>query len=161
MTALAPFFGVGAMTGTQTEIQLIEHDLQILRERYALFKKCARIMKLYCAVTIPLIAVLLVVVILRAFPEDMTVALFLIGVLTLIVAILVWIRLRWPPPKEGPRHWLDSWRMIDLISPQPYPSGDFFPWYRRNTGPFSEAQEIEYMITVREQRLAEIRGSRP
>ena len=45
--------------------------------------------------------------------------------------------------------------MIDCVSPQPS-----VPGYRR-TGPFSEAQAIERMITVREQRLAEIREARP
>ena len=150
------------MTGAETEIQRIEHELQILRARYALFEKCARIMKAFCAVVIPLSAVLLVVLILRAFPEDVTIALFFIGMLTSgCCHHYYWIRLSWPPPEGGPRHWLDAWRMIDYISPQPYPSGYFFPWYRRNTGPFSEAQEIERMITVREQRLAEIREPRP
>jgi len=149
------------MTGTGTEIQRIEHELRILRARYALFAKCARIMKVFCAVVIPLTGVLLVVLILRAFPEDVTAALFFIGIYTSTAAIIAWLCLSRSPPEGGPRHWLDAWRMIDHISPQPYPSGGFFPFYRRNTGPFSEAQEIERMITVREQRLAEIREARP
>ena len=140
------------MTGTETEVQRIEHELQILRARYALFEKCTRIMKAFCAVVIPLSAVLLVVLILRAFPEDVTVALFFIGMLSLVAAIIIiWIRLGWPPPEGGPRHWLDAWRMIDFVSPK--------PWYTRNTWPSSEAQEIERMITEREQRLAEIIGA--
>ncbi len=129
--------------------------------RYALFEKCARIIKVFCAVVVPLTGVLLVVLILRAFPGDVTPALFFIGIYTSAAAIMAWLWLSSSPPEGGPRHWLDAWRMIDYISPQPYPSAYFFPWYRRNTGPFSEAQEIECMITVREQRLAEIRDQRP
>jgi hypothetical protein len=157
MMAVMPLFGVGAMTGAETEIQRIEHELQILRARYALFAKCARIMKVFCAVVIPLTGVLIVVLILRAFPEDVTAALFFIGIYISTAAIITWLCLSRSPPEGGPRHWLDARRMIDLISPQrPLP---WYNWY--STGPFSEAQEIERMITVREQRLAEIRGARP
>lgn len=144
------------MAGTETEIQRIEHELEILRARYALFEKYARVMKVFCAVVIPLTGVLLVILILRAFPEDVTAALFFIGMYIFVAAIITWLCLSMSPPEGGPRHWLDAWRMIDLISPQRP-----FPWYRRNTGPFSEAQEIERMITVREQRLADIREARP
>jgi hypothetical protein len=155
MMPAMPLFGVGAMTGAEMEIHRLEHELQILRARYALFAKCARIMKVFCAVVIPLTGVLLVVLILRAFPEDVTAALFFIGIYTSTAAIIIWLCLSRSPPVGGPRHWLDAPRMIDLISPQRP-----FPGYRR-TGPFSEAQAIERMITVREQRLAEIREARP
>jgi hypothetical protein len=155
MMAVMPLFGVGAMTGAETEIQRIEHELQILRARYALFAKCARVMKVFCAVVIPLTGVLLVVLILRAFPEDVTAALFFIGMYIVVAAIITWLCLSMSPPGGGPRHWLDASRMIDIVSPQPPVVG-----YRR-TWPFSEAQAIERMITGREQRLAEIREARP
>jgi hypothetical protein len=155
MMAVMPLFGVGAMTGAETEIQRIEHELQILRARYALFAKCARVMKVFCAVVIPLTGVLLVVLILRAFPEDVIAAFFFIGMYIFVAAIITWLWLSMSPPEGGPRHWLDPPRMIDLVSPQR------MVWEFRRTWPFSEAQAIERMITVREQQLAEIREARP
>jgi hypothetical protein len=109
-------------------------------------------MKVFCAVVIPLTGLLIVVLILRAFPGDVTAALFFIGIYTSAAAIIAWLCLSMSPPEGGPRHWLDAPRMIDLISlHRPFPE----------YGTFSEAQAIERMITMREQRLAEITEARP
>ena len=141
------------MAGGEAEIERIEHELEILRARYALFEKWGRITKVFLATVIPASLILIVVLSVRAIPNDLFFGLFIGGMICVAVGLL-WFGVRLGPLCPNSR--AQNWRAIDMVSPQPYPS-DFFPWNRFFSGPLSEAQEIEDMIAVREKRLAELK----
>ena len=121
--------GVGAMAGEEAEIERIEHELEILRTRYALFEKWGRITKVFLATVIPASLILIVVLSVRAIPNDLVFGLFIGGMICVAVGLL-WFGVRLGPLCPNPR--AQNWRAIDMVSPQPYPSDfsrgiGFFP----------------------------------
>ena len=122
------------MTDNAAEIAKIEHELEILRSRYAIFAYWAKVVKWVCigaAVVIPTLLIL------AAVTKDPIMALliaFAVGLPVLVTCLFAaFSRFRW----------------IDLVSPAPW--GGL--WYK------SEAMAIEAMIAEREARLAQLRSS--
>ena len=123
------------------EIARIEHELDILRSRYAIFQRWARITKWY---VIGLAVIVPSFVVTYAPFDDPLAVVIVAGIVVVIGAGLYLARDR-------------NWRWIDAVSPPPgWPHGNGFgigPW----SGPKSEAVAIETMIADREARLAEIK----
>jgi predicted membrane chloride channel (bestrophin family) len=127
------------MSPAAAEIAKIEHELDILRSRYAIFQRWAKIMKWFfigLAVTISLAFVG------YGTLHDALVAVIVSVIIVVIVAGLYLTR------NDTAYH-----RWIDVVSPAPgWPWGRIF-----NIGPKSEAAAIETMIAEREARLADIK----
>jgi hypothetical protein len=131
------------MSPAPDEVARIEHELDILRSRYAIFQRWARITKWYCigiAVTVPAALIWYAMRYVVAF--DPFIAGFMIIATLLVCAGLYLARDR-------------NWRWIDAVSPPPgWPRAPGFgPW----KGPQSEAIAIEAMIAEREARLAALK----
>jgi hypothetical protein len=141
--------GADAMAVEETEIERIKRELDMLRERHALFQKCAKIMKPVLAIGIPLCLVVLVILLLPTLRTDPLFGGFVLALPIVLGGLVFWLNRR--PHPEGPRHFLDSPRMIDFVSPLRLTLDPHFL-----TGPFSAAQVIEHMIATRERRLAEL-----
>jgi hypothetical protein len=128
------------MSPAADEIARIEHELDILRSRYAIFRRWARITKWYFIA----LAVIVPSFVVTYAPFDDPLAVVIVaGIVIVIGAGLYLARDR-------------DYRWIDAVSPPPgWPRGNGFgPW----SGPKSEAEAIETMIAEREARLAEIKN---
>jgi hypothetical protein len=153
---------------TADEIAQIEHELEILRSRQALMARWDRIekicLKIALVVTPPLFAILVYV-----STSDLFMAGF-IGVMTLVVAMLIWIigtraierQLSVPLDGRRPSQFLPT--NVSIGPPAfrelPFSSGiglssGLGPSYK------SDAETIEDMIVLRKQRLAELKGEPP
>jgi hypothetical protein len=109
----------------------IEHELGILRARYALMQKWARITKWFVIASCVVIAVIVIYAV--STGDALEIALTVLTVLIVAMILPVFWRVRW----------------IDLISGLPAGLTAF--------GSISEARSIEIMIAEREQRLREWR----
>jgi hypothetical protein len=130
------------MTDNAAEIAKIEHELEILRTRYATFERWAKVVKSF---VIGIAAIVSVTTIGYGVIYDPLVAALVI----LVVAVIA-----------GAFYLTGDYRAIrwiDVVSPPPgWPREiGWFP----HRGPASEAIAIESMIAIREARLAELRGS--
>src|SRR2546429_6606120 len=74
---------------TADEIAQIDHELEILRSRQALVARWDRITKVYCAITLPVIAGLSTVLV-YAWSSDILMAAFIFG-MAAVVAALMWV----------------------------------------------------------------------
>ena len=133
------------MTTNAAEIAKIEHELDILRSRYAIFAYWATVVKwVFMAAAVIVVALILILGVFR----DPLLAGFMAFVIAAIVGT-IYLGMR------GKLRW------IDVVSPAPWPRG--FGWGGASIferGPRSEAVVVEDMIADREARLAELRGSR-
>jgi hypothetical protein len=132
------------MSPAADEIAKIEHELDILRSRYAIFQRWAKITKWFfigLAVTISL-----------AFVGYGVLHDALVAVIVSVIVVLIGGGFYLTRNDTEPR-----W--IDMVSPPPgWPRWHDGPWGRIfNIGPKSEAAAIETMIAEREARLAEIK----
>ena len=115
------------------EIAKIEHELDILRSRYVIFQRWARIMKWF---SITLAVVVTAAIVSYGIVRDPLVAV----VMTVVVVVIAGGAYLMPG---------SAYRWIDLASPSP-------GW--RCGGPKSEAVAVEAMIADREKRLAELKA---
>ena len=122
------------------EIAKIEHELEILRPRYAIFAYWAVVVKWFCTIAAVVVLALLALLATR----EPVMALFMTFVAVFVV-LMVWLS----HPHVGRFRW------IDLVSPAPRLA--WGSWVRR---PASEAMSIETMVAERETRLAQLRSSR-
>jgi hypothetical protein len=127
------------MTDNAAEIAKIEHELEILRSRYAIFAYWARVVKWFCIAAAVIIPALLA---LAATPHPVM-ALFMTFFIVFVVLVF-WLA----SPGTGRFRW------IDLVSPGPRVA-----WGGFAKMPASEAMAIESMITQREARLADLRSA--
>jgi hypothetical protein len=133
------------MSPAADEIARIEHELDILRSRYAIFERWAKIMKWF---SISLAVVVTAAIVGYGIVRDPLVAAVMALVVVVIGGAIYLIR------DSSAYRWIyltrassaDRW--IDSVSPSP-------GW--RCGGPKSEAAAIETMIAEREARLADIR----
>jgi hypothetical protein len=151
---------------TADEIAQIEDELEILRSRQALMARWDRIekicLKIALVVTPPLFAILTYV-----STSDLFMAGF-IGVMTLVVAMLIWIigtraiERRSSVPLDGrrPSQFLST---NVSIGPPAFRELPFSSGLSSGLGPSykSDAETIEDMIVLRKQRLAELKGEPP
>jgi hypothetical protein len=121
------------MNDVSGEVAQIEHELDILRSRYTLMERSARVTKVAFVAFVTIMAVLAI----YGMVLGQAAAIFMsIGVLVIVALLaLTTPGVRW----------------IDIVTPEP-----FAPWtFSRRR---SEAQIVESQIAEREQRLAEITG---
>lgn len=126
------------MAGSTGEIARIEHELEILRSRYAIFSYWAVVVKWFCIGSAMVILALLALL----ATHQPIMALFLTFLVVFLV-VTVWLS----NPNVG------RFRRIDLVSPGP--RWDWGGWAKR---PASEAMVIEGMIAERDARLAQLRS---
>ncbi|MEA2951264.1 MAG: hypothetical protein QOJ96_784 [Alphaproteobacteria bacterium] len=127
------------------ELEQIEHELEVLRSRYAIMERWGRVLKAFYLVFLPLAASGIAI---YALMDDVVVGLFIIGIV-LAVAAIIWFSRDAPKnPSALPVRW------IDMASPNG-PWNNYF-LYQAARFP-SEARAIEEMIAARETRLAELK----
>jgi hypothetical protein len=116
------------------EAARLQHELAMLRERYAIIERNGRRIKVFCLLTpIPLISVAV-----YALWKDFVAAAFFLAFIAIIAILLRLLRTE----KAEPFRW------IDFGTPSPSMS-EFAP------GP-SEARKVEAVIAEREARLREL-----
>jgi hypothetical protein len=118
------------MSPAPDEIARIEHELDILRSRYAIFQRGAEWARRTLIVAALIVACL---ILWRVLHNDLLGTAMIVVICT--AGLLIIIRSR----KD---------RLIDIVSP-----------IRVRPSSLSEAQEIEEMIALREKRLAELKAS--
>ena len=133
------------MAGQETadEIAQIERELEILRSRQALMARWGRVTRVFLAITVPVIAILLPIAVVFAF--DIFVGIFIIGMFACAAVALWIINGQAPAPLDQRAPW------------QFPPVGVFWFWLSFR----SETETIQDMIVLRKQRLAELKGEPP
>ena len=135
------------------EIARIEHELEILRSRYASLEYWGRVMKHLVSIGFPILTIVIVALLIvnRAkFSNVIGSDIEFWGCIALFVAIigcLLWIARTSGPEKPN--------RCIDMASPLP----DFVQPFYPNVS--SDAELIEEQIAIRERRLAELKRPSP
>jgi hypothetical protein len=130
----------------EIEIAQIKHDLEILRTRYAVYQRLARILKSIAIAVGLILAIGALASAVKLFMFDALYGLFYLAALLIFVPALVWmIRL------TGLR-WIDlaAPRMRGIYAP------DFFSPDRPPRSSRSEAEAIQQQIAAYEQRLSEL-----
>jgi hypothetical protein len=137
-----------------SEIVQINRELEILRSRYAFYRRWARVLRVFFLIWTPLAAALFLLGVVKLFRFDLAMGLFFVG-LAVIVSGLIWLWGPYPPVRQQARRG-SGW--IDLASPPLQPiapllsgMGSNFYFPQR-----SDADLIEEQIAVREQRLKEL-----
>jgi hypothetical protein len=135
------------------EIDQIERELALLRDRYALYGRCARILRGFFIYLMPVVALGCA---LGAFLFDSAYGLFLLAMGLVVAAIAAWS--------------MESYgiRWIDVASQYGFPGreiGFFNPYFfypDAGPAPRNDAEFLERQIADREKRLTELRrASRP
>jgi hypothetical protein len=129
------------------EIAQIERELAILRTRYALYGRCARILRGFFLYLMPAVALACA---LRLFLFDALYAAFFVGMVFVFAALIV-LSL-----KSSGIRWIDlasqyfgKWGLRDMNNP-------YFFYPDRHPRPRSDAQFLEMQIADREKRLSEL-----
>jgi hypothetical protein len=132
----------------KAEIEKINHELDILRARHALYAKYGRIWKVF---VMPLFAVALAAVAVMIFFFDTAYGVFFVAITFALTGYIIWYS-RGPYGYAGRRYgWIDLASSPIRFTNRYTDLGSFlFRW-----GP-SDAQMIEEQIAEREQRLLEL-----
>jgi hypothetical protein len=128
-----PRFAHG-MSDVNDEVAQIEHELGVLRSRYALMERSARITKVAFIVFLVIMAALAIF----AIAEWNVPAIFMSLIILVAAALQVLL--------------FPNTRWIDIVTPEPFAARTF----ARRT---SEAEIVESQIAKRELRLADIKGT--
>jgi hypothetical protein len=130
-----------------TEIDAIRQELTLLRARYAVYGKAARIMRGFFIVLVPVTAVTAAVLAAELFMRDVLYGAFFLAAVLFFVAVMTWfvgsLGLRW----------------IDFVSQAPrgiYNPYFFHPDIDPRLRARSDAALIEQQIVDRERRLSEL-----
>jgi hypothetical protein len=134
-----------------SEISQLEHELEILRSRYALMERGRRALKIFFVVMLPPLAIVIAGVAVYALVTDIVVGLYIVGI-TVAAAVLVWIGRDTKEPSAAVKRPL---RWIDKVSLPGFSDG--FHFHQQ----LSDAQVIEEMIALREKRLGELKRTQP
>jgi hypothetical protein len=127
-----------------SEISQLEHELEILRSRYALMERSRHALKFFVAIVIAGLVI-------YALVMDVVVGLFIAG-MSAAVAVLAWIGRDTEKPAATVRRPL---RWIDKVSLPSFDHGFHFGQQ------LSDWQIIEEMIVLREKRLTELKQAQP
>jgi hypothetical protein len=122
------------MSDVNDEVAQIEHELEVLRSRYALMERSARITKFAFIVFLAIMAALAIFAIAVGNAPAIFLSLFILVAAAL--QVLLSPNTRW----------------IDIVTPEPFAARTF----ARRT---SEAEIVESQIAERELRLADIKGT--
>jgi hypothetical protein len=143
---IVPLVPMAQSTDRDAEIDQLKRELEVLRERYALYCRMGRILKLFCVTIIPLFAIGAIVLAIKLIQSDARSGVFLIAV-GLLFGAIIWLigssDLRW----------------IDLASGQIrgiYDPHFFYPDIDVHERRRSDAELIEQQIADRERRLSEL-----
>jgi hypothetical protein len=133
------------------EIAEINRELKILRDRYALYGRMGRMLKVFFLSMIPVLVIGALVLAVKFFLVDPLYGLFFTGGVLLFGAATYWLisgaTIRWIDLASQPPRFANPYTYTT-----DYPGfGSFF--YRR---PPSDAETIERQIADRERRLAEL-----
>jgi hypothetical protein len=130
-----------------SEIDAIRQELELLRARYAVYGKAARIMRGFFMVLIPVTAITAAVLAAELFMHDVLYGAFFLAAVLFFVAVMTWfvcsLGLRW----------------IDFVSQAPrgiYNPYFFHPDIDPRLRARSDAALIEQQIVDRERRLSEL-----
>jgi hypothetical protein len=118
------------------EAAQIEHELAILRSRYVLMQRSAKLTKMGFVVFLGIMAALAIFAMALGNVLAAFVSLFILVIAALL--ILIFPNARW----------------IDIVTPEPFAARAF-------SHRTSEAEIVESQIAEREQRLAQITGKPP
>jgi|ERR1700735_376772 hypothetical protein len=131
----------------KAEINQIKRELAILRSRYALYRRMARIVRAFFIALILLAAIGALASAVKLFRFDPLYGVFFVAALLILVLAVIWLikstGLRW----------------IDLAAPQwsgIYHPDFFKPDRSSHRGARSEAELTEQQISDRERRLSEL-----
>jgi hypothetical protein len=133
------------------EIQRLRHELEVLRNRYAIYQRGGRRLRIYFMIWFPLFALLIAALLVKVVLFDPYMGGFLIA-LTVIVLLTMWlVSDRKATNAGGGRS-----RWVDLASTplSPFSLTPGIPAFsvRRR----SDAEIVEEQIAARERRLAEL-----
>jgi hypothetical protein len=135
-----------------TEIDAIRQELALLRGRYAVYGKAAKIMRGFFMVLVPITAITAAVLAAELFMHDVLYGAFFLAAVLFFVAVMTWfvgsLGLRW----------------IDFVSQSPrgiYNPYFFHPDIDPRLRARSDAALIEQQIVDRERRLSELELSAP
>jgi hypothetical protein len=149
---------------TADEIAQIKHELEILRSHQALVARWERVTKIFVAVVLPGIAILLAALV-YASTSDVVFGIYILAIGAVAAAALrlvMWLlgrNSRPPRPSHLPRDY-PAHMMPDRRKPsQFYPFGLLLGPFSFDRNEKSEAETIRDMIALREQRLAELKRS--
>jgi hypothetical protein len=132
------------MTEVSAEIAQIEHELAILRSRHASMERSQRMLNVFFAALLPLLAITPAALVIYGF-IDIVEGLLIVGI-GAVVAILLWIA----RDTESPRATLPRpLRWSDKVS---FPVG----MAPRGSNLRNEMEMIEEMIALRAERLTEL-----
>lgn len=132
------------------EIARINDELDILRSRHALYRRWARILKVFFMIWTPFCAVLFLLAVVKLFSFDLAIGIVSVG-LAVIIAGLIWLWAPYPADRQ-PEH-ERGW--VDLASlPIRRTTLSLLPSFY--AGRSSDADMIEEQIAFREQRLKEL-----
>ena len=138
------------------EIETIKHQLEMLRERQALYRRWGRVLRIFFMIGMPLFAIVVAGLLIKLSMSDPFMGGF-VTVLAALAALLLWITRDRKPKTPG--LWQNRW--TDLASLPPSRFGSAFSTIPVRLGLIGragrpEAQAIEEQIAAREQRLGEL-----
>ena len=137
------------------EIAQINRELEILRDRYALYERMGRMLRVFFLAMIPVVAIGALVLAIKFFLVDPLYGLFFVGGALIFSVAIYWLiagsDIRWIDLASQPPRFANPYTYTT-----DYPGfGSFF--YRRQP---SDAETIERQIADRERRLAELDEAR-
>ena len=123
------------------EIDQIIRELEILRARYALYRRMGGVLKVFFVALIPLLAIGVLALAIKAFLLDPLYGVIFVGAVVIFVPGIIWLAR--PSDKQRPFRWID-------FASQPSPYNNLLK------RPASDAVLIEEQIVDRERRLSEL-----
>lgn len=135
------------------EIAQINRELEILRDRYALYERMGRMLRVFFLALIPVVTIGALVLAIKFFLVDPLYGLCFVGGALIFSAAIYWLiagsDIRWIDLASQPPRFANPYT---YTNDHPGFSSLF---YRRQP---SDAETIERQIAVRERRLAELDG---
>jgi hypothetical protein len=130
------------------EIAQIIHELGVLRNRYALYERGARMLRTTFLVWVPLVVVLILGAIFKVIVADTLMGAFFLGIVV-VPSALMWFLVGLDRRRT---------RWIDIASMQTSPFGMYAMMLPGHAHRSSDASLIEDQIAQREHRLAQLRS---
>ena len=126
------------------EIERIKYELELLRQRYALYVRWGGVLRIFFMIWVPLFVIVVAAIIIRLFVFDPFMGGFF-GALVMVIALMCWLARdrRLATASERRSRWIN----LASLPPSAFTWGFGKP----------EAQMVEEEIAARERRLAELR----
>ena len=137
--SLIPLVPMAQSTDRDAEVGQIKRELEILRTRYALYRRMGRILNCFFVGVIPLLAIGALALAIKMSLIDMLRGVYFVGTLLIFGSGIVWLMSS------------SDVRWIDIASQTRRPYFSFI--FRRSA---SDAELLEQQIADRERRLSEL-----